>query len=192
MKRLWILVVVLLCGSSVFSQPSNTILVVQRNANRLEKSKAVISASSNPAAGVEQIQYRGYYINLEPAGPDYHVQIFTMIHYGSLQVSSIFASQFQSSIEYAYSYDPAKHEIRQDHFVFPANSLTGWANPDEYVLMRQFDWNQRFPSGCDGSVYTSEEFGREYMESSCFHDRDSALKFAKKFINYALGRRGLN
>jgi hypothetical protein len=173
-------------------EEAGSILVVhQSNERKLQKKDPGSAVASAPSGSYEQIEYRGYTINLQSSGQDYNMQIFTMVHYGNMEVNSIYATQFQTAVEYAYTYDPQKHEIRQDHFLFPPNSLTGWANPEDYVTMRQFDWKERFPSGCNGSVYTSEEFGREYLETSCFHDHDAALKFAKKFINYSLGRRGL-
>ena len=195
-KRILPFFIFLLLISIVYAEQTNTILVVRTTgATRLEKAQPKdspsITGQTSAMNGWEQIEYRGYFINLQPSDKNYNLQIFTTITYGGYRINSIYASQFQSSIEYAYTYDPAKHQIRQDHFVFPANSLTGWANPDDYVMMRQFDWKERFPSNCDSSIYTSEEFGREYLEASCFQDHDAALRFAKRFINYALGRRGL-
>jgi hypothetical protein len=196
MKSLLSFFIFLVLASAISAEQASTILVVRTiGATRLHKAqpKDVPSISSQTSAmsGLEQIEYRGYFINLQPSDKNYNLQIYTTIAYGNYRVNSIYASQFQSSIEYAYTYDAAKHEIRQDHFLFPANSLTGWANPDDYVLMRQFDWKERFPTNCDSSIYTSEEFGREYLEASCFQDRDAAVRFAKRFINYAVGRRGL-
>ena len=195
-KRLLPLFIFLLLISTLYAEQANTILVVRTiGAARIQKAQPrtspSIAAQTSALGAWEQIEYRGYFINLQPSGKNYNLQIYTTIEYGNYRVNSIYASQFQSSIEYAYTYDPAKHEIRQDHFLFPANSLTGWANPEDYVLMRQFDWKERFPANCDTSIYTSEEFGREYLEASCFQEHDAAVRFAKRFINYSLGRRGL-
>jgi hypothetical protein len=190
MKSFLLFLLFISLTSAIFAQEATSILRVQLiSAVKLHKT---LPTNSNFGAGtVDQTMYRGYTINVQPDGRNYDLQIFTMVQYGSLKVNSIYASQFQSSVEYTYSYDASQHVIRQDHFLFPPNSLTGWANPDDYVTMRQFDWGSRFPAGCSSSIYTSEEFGREYLESSCFQTRDSALIFAKKFINYALSKRGL-
>jgi hypothetical protein len=185
-----------LIATALYAQQASSILVLQQqSAQKLEKrnprSAPSITGTAAAAAGLEQIQYRGYFINLQSDGQGYGMQVYTLVNYGNLQINSIYATQFQSSVEYAYSYDKQQHAIRQDHFLFPANSLTGWANPDDYMLMRRFDWKEKFPAECTGSIYTSEEFGREYMETSCFRQHDAALTFAQKFINYVLSRRGL-
>ena len=109
-----------------------------------------------------------------------------------IQVSSLFSSLFKSSVEYSYTYDRGSQQIIQRHFVFPPNSLTGWANPYDYMTMAKFDWNESFPSRtCASSVYTLEEVGRECLQAGCFTNRDSALLFDKKFIDYVLGARGI-
>jgi hypothetical protein len=57
--------------------------------------------------------------------------------------------------------------------------------------MKQFKWGENFPAkNCSTSVFTSEEYGREYLQASCFPNRDAALTFATKFVASISGSRG--
>jgi len=148
--------------------------------------------SAIEAQQLERLQYRGYFLLLNRVSNQYEVQVYRTVRYGNKQVNSIFASQFQASIEYAYSYDAAGNSIRREHYLFPPNSLTGWANPTDYLTVKEFPWKASYPSKtCTAQVHSCEEFGREYLEASCFTGRDAALQFAKKFIDYILGNRGM-
>jgi hypothetical protein len=141
---------------------------------------------------IETLEYRGFTLHLNRYRGAYELQASRTVQYGDVRISSIFSSQYQASIDYIYTYDPKTKEIRQDHFIFPPNSLTGWANPENFMLLKHFDWREKYPaSNCQVPVYTSEEYGREYLEASCFPTRDRALRFAKRFIDYARGRRSL-
>ena len=105
---------------------------------------------------------------------------------------SIFASVFKAGIEYSYSYDSRNGEIRQNHYICPPDSLTCWSNPGDYASMKEFSWKESFPAkSCPQSVFTSEEYGREYVQASCFPNRDAALNFAQEFIKYVSGTRGM-
>ena len=197
MKIRWIFLFALIISASLYAADSTSILTVhQSSVSRIKKDNPQNPEFMNRQQAVassgqmEDIQYRGYLIKLNRNRTMYEVQVSNLVRYGNLEVNSIYASQFQSSIEYSYSIDGQSGRIRQDHFLFPAGSLTGWGNPDEYVIMARFDWKEKFPTtkNCQLAVYTSEEFGREYLEASCFQDHDSALNFAKKFINYVSTR----
>jgi hypothetical protein len=192
MKGMIVLIMALLVApvasaDSIFAVNSNS-------GKRLQKTNpgSYMSTLNSAAESqqLERLQYRGYFVLLNQVSNQYEVQVYKMVRYGNKQVNSIFASQFQSSIEYEYSYNGSA--IRQDHFVFPPNSLTGWANPTDYVTMKEFPWKAAYPSkNCSEQIHSSEEFGREYLEASCFTSRDAAIQFAKKFIDYILGSRGM-
>ena len=199
--KIFLVVLTMFVNGVLFAASSDSILNIRKN----EKGN-LVKGDSNTARNyyateiaqkasgqIEQIQYRGYVINLHPTGNgEYELQIYTAVRYGQKVVNSIFTSQFQSTIDYSYSYDKQNNAIRQDHFIFPANSLTGWANAEDFVLMKRFDWQEKFPSThCDRPISTNEEYGREYLEASCLPGRDAALRFAQKFINYVLSNRGL-
>jgi hypothetical protein len=145
------------------------------------------------AQQLERIQYRTYFIVLNRlTNGQYELQVYRLVRYGNKQVNSIFASQFESSVEYSYTYEASGDRIRRDHYLYPPDSLTGWANPTDYITSKEFVWKEQFPSkACQRGVYTSEQFGREYLEASCFRDRDTALRFGKKFVDYMLGNRGM-
>jgi hypothetical protein len=142
--------------------------------------------SRSQQSQAEQLKQGKFTIVLNPVSNGYEVQVYRMVAYGNKRVNSIFASLYRSSIEYTYSYDAQSKEIRQYHFMCPPNSLTCWADPSDYSILSVFDWQENFPSkNCSTSVFTSEEYGREYLEASCFPNRDAALTFATKFIGYA-------
>lgn len=172
---------------SIFAVNSNTGKRIQKTNPNSYMSTLTAAAESQQ---LERMQYRGYFLLLNSVSNQYEVQVYKMVRYGNKQVNSIFASQFQASIEYEYSYNGSG--IRQDHFVFPPNSLTGWANPGDYVTMKEFPWKAEYPSkSCTAQIHSCEEFGREYLEASCFINRDAAIQFGKKFIDYILGSRGM-
>lgn len=179
-------------------EPESIFAVRSLGVQRIEK------ANGNPGAynqrigmailglKVEQLKYRGFTLLVNQVNGQYEIQVSRMMTYGNVQVSSLFSSMFKSSVEYSYSYDRTSQQIVQRHFIFPPNSLTGWANPDDYATMEKFDWNETFPSRtCASPIYTLEEVGREYLQAGCFANRDSALLFARRFIDYVLGARGM-
>lgn len=145
--------------------------------------------------GLESMQYRNFTVLLNALSDGtYEVQASRIVAYGNHRVNSIFSSLYKSSIEFGYKYDPARKRILQYHFLFPPNSLTGWANPGDFSMMEKFDWNELFPSGpcnTDSPVHSLEETGREYLEAACLPDRETALQFAQRFIDYMAGGRGL-
>jgi hypothetical protein len=172
---------------SIFAVNTNTGKKLQKTNPGSYMSMLTTAAESQQ---LERLQYRGYFLLLNRVSNQYEVQVYKMVRYGNKQVNSIFASQFQASIEYQYSYNGSA--IRQDHFVFPPNSLTGWANPGDYVTMKEFPWKAAYPSKtCTAQIHSCEEFGREYLEASCFTNRDAAIQFGQKFIDYILGSRGM-
>jgi hypothetical protein len=199
MKRLVPVVIFIsfILAEAVFSDESSILALNNNSQGRLTKARPSNQQSSISRSiesqQAEQLQYRSFLvvINRNQSGK-YELQVSKTVRYGDKQISSIYASQYQTSVEYEYRYESSSGKIRQDHFLFPANSLTGWANPGDYVTMREFAWKGRFPSqNCSSAVHTSEEFGREYLEASCFPSRDAAIQFAKRFVNYVLGPRGL-
>ena len=145
--------------------------------------------------GLESMQYRNFTILLNGLSDGtYEIQASRIVAYGNHRVNSIFSSLYKSSIEFGYKYDPAHKRIMQYHFLFPPNSLTGWASPGDYSMIEKFDWNEVFPSGTcntEWPVHSLEEAGREYVEAACLPDRETALRFAQKFIDYMAGGRGL-
>lgn len=194
MKGMVLLLAALLLAPIASADIGSIFAVNSNNAKRLQKTNPHSYMSTlNTAAEsqqLERMQYRGYFLLLNRVSNQYEVQVYKMVRYGNKQVNSIFASQFQASIEYEYSYNGSA--IRQDHFLFPPNSLTGWANPGDYVTMKEFPWKAAYPSqNCTAQIHSSEEFGREYLEAACFTNRDSAIQFGKKFIDYILGSRGM-
>lgn len=195
MKKGMVLLITALFMASVASADIGSIFALSSNSGkRLQKTNPGSYMSTLTAASesqqLERLQYRGYFLLLNRVSNQYEVQVYKMVRYGNKQVNSIFASQFQSSIEYEYSYNGSA--IRQDHFLFPPNSLTGWANPSDFITMKEFPWKAAYPSkSCTSQIHSSEEFGREYLEASCFTNRDTAIQFAQKFIDYILGSRGM-
>jgi hypothetical protein len=191
MKRILILLGALVWAQVGFSQESISALQLKTKSRAVKTIPRVYAADTNTEQ-VEKLQYRNYFVLLNRTSNGYELQVYKLVRYGNKQVNSIFASQFQSSVEYAYSYEASGDRIRRDHFLYPPDSLTGWANPTDYVTMKEFVWKEPFPAkNCSRNVYTSEEFNREYLEAACFKDRDSALRFGKKFVDYVLGSRGM-
>lgn len=193
------LVFLIVLSTSIFELAAgDTILAVQVNSpGRMQKS---INNAASVRAGIESrsleaLKYRNFTILLNPVSNNtYEVQVYRMVSYGSHQVSSVFSSVYKSSIEYGYRFDQQNQRIVQYHFVFPPNSLTGWANPRDFAAMQQFDWGEKFPirnCSLDTPIHTLEESGREYMEAACMPDRDTALRFARSFVDYMLGNRGM-
>lgn len=194
MKGMVLLISALLLAQVASADIGSIFAINSNNGKRLQKTNPHSYMSTlNTAAEsqqLERLQYRGYFLLLNRVSNQYEVQVYKMVRYGNKQVNSIFASQFQASIEYEYSLNGSS--IRQDHFLFPPNSLTGWATPGDYLTMKEFPWNLPYPSKtCSAQVHSCEEFGREYLEASCFTNRDAAIQFAKKFIDYILGSRGM-
>ena len=197
MKRFLILVFLLFMPHFIFAQEGSIFALQLKSKSRAVKTiPSSYQSNISYALGsqqIERLQYRTYFIVLNHLqNGQYELQVYKLVRYGNKQVNSIYSSQFESSIEYAYTYETAGDRIRRDHFVYPPDSLTGWANPSDYVTSKEFVWKERFPAKtCNRGVYTSEQFGREYLEASCFRDRDSALRFGKKFVDYVLGNRGM-
>jgi hypothetical protein len=194
MKGMIVLITALLFAPVASADIGSIFAVNSNNGKRLQKTNPGSYMSTLTTAAesqqLERLQYRGYFLLLNRVSNQYEVQVYKMVRYGNKQVNSIFASQFQASIEYQYSLSGSS--IRQDHFVFPPNSLTGWANPTDFITMREFPWKAQYPSNnCTAQIHSCEEFGREYLEASCFTSRDAAIQFAKKFIDYILGSRGM-
>lgn len=194
MKGIILLISALLLAQVASADIGSIFAVNSTNGKRIQKTNPGSYMSTlNTAAEsqqLERLQYRGYFVLLNRVSNQYEVQVYKMVRYGNKQVNSIFASQFQASIEYEYSLNGSA--IRQDHFLFPPNSLTGWANAGDFITMNEFPWKSAYPSkSCTSQVHSCEEFGREYLEASCFTNRDAAIQFAKKFIDYILGSRGM-
>lgn len=193
-----IVAILLIAAGPLHSEPGSILAVRTVGQSRIQK------ANGNPGAylsrlgmaiqgqEVEQIQYRGFTLLVHPINGQYEIEVTRMITYGNVHVSSLFSSIFKSSVEYSYTYDPSTQQIIQRHFIFPPNSLTGWANPDDYLTMARFGWNESFPSkNCSVPIFSLEESGREYLQAGCFANRDAALLFARKFIDYVLSARGM-
>lgn len=160
------------------------------NGNAEEYSARLTTAIAGQ--NIEQLKYRKFTMLVNAlSNGEFEVQVYRTVLYGKRKVCSIFSSLYESSVEYVYHYDPQSREIVRMHFLFPPNSLTGWANPEDYSTMTQFDWKESFP-GRNCSVSTLEESGREYLEAGCFRNRDDAVRFAQKFIDYALSTRGVS
>lgn len=200
MTVLFFVITMTVSVSCLQAQPEDSILAVrQENQVRLTKAGGnpgtYAGKVSSSVQGLEHIQYRGFAVLLNGLNNgSYEVQASRIVAYGTHRVNSIFSSLYKSSIEFGYRYDPASKRILQYHFLFPPNSLTGWANPGDVSLMERFDWNEPFPSRTcytESPVHSLEETGREYVEAACLPDRETALRFAKKFIDYMLGGRGL-
>jgi hypothetical protein len=194
MKGIVLVLSILLFAQIASADLGSIYAINSSNGKRLQKiNPGSYMSTLNTAAEsqqLERLQYRGYFLLLNRVSNQYEVQVYKMVRYGNKQVNSIFASQFQASIEYEYSSNGTG--IRQDHFLFPPNSLTGWANPGDFITMKEFPWKAAYPSKtCSSQIHSSEEFGREYFEASCFTSRDAAIQFAQKFIDYILGNRGM-
>lgn len=144
---------------------------------------------------VESLNYRNFTILLNAVSNNsYEVQVYRVVNYGTHHVSSVYSSIYKSSVEYGYGLDKDGQHIVQYHFLFPPNSLTGWANPQDVAGMLEFNWGEKFPArncSIQTPIHTLEESGREYLEAACMPDRDTALRFARHFVDYMLGDRGL-
>jgi hypothetical protein len=193
MNRALVLLMVLFLPLVGLSDEGSIAALQLKTKSRAVKTIPTVYDAGINTVQVERLQYRTYFILLNgTSNGQYELQVYKLVRYGNKQVNSIFASQFESSVEYAYSYEASGDRIRRDHFLYPPDSLTGWANPTDYVTLKEFVWKEPFPAkNCTRNVYTSEEYNREYLEASCFRDRDSALRFGKKFVDYVLGNRGM-
>jgi hypothetical protein len=180
---------VLVTTVPLFGQSETIAAIRMVNKSKMEKTNRVAQQGQS----IEQLQQGKFTIILNPLNNgQYELQVYRMVKYGKKRVFSTFASGYKTGIEYSYSYDARNQEIQQFHFICPANSLTCWANPQDYASLKTFAWEEKFPSqSCSFSVFTSEEYGREYVQASCFPNRDAALLFAQKFITYVTGPRGL-
>jgi len=187
---------ILFFGLFECAQADSILALHQNGRTRLDKANAEAYsarlATSIAGQNVEKLRYHKFTILINPlSNGEYELQVSRTVLYGKRKVNSIFSSVYESSIEYVYHQDQQTSEIVRLHFLFPPNSLTGWANPEDYSTMRQFDWQEKFP-GRNCSVSTLEESGREYLEAGCFQNRDDAVRFAQKFIDYVLSDRGLS
>lgn len=185
-----------LLGLAAVAESNDSILVIHPNGkNHAQKAGGHLDGIETGIQGqsIERMTYRQFTILLNPlSNGEYELLAYRWVVYGSRRVNSTFSSVFKSSVEYSYAYDPSAQAIVQYHFLFPPNSLTGWATPGDYAIIKQLAWGENLPSKtCSTPVYTLEEFGREYLQAGCFQERDSALRFAKKFIDYVWGARGL-
>ncbi len=190
---------ILFFGLLEYAGANESILALHQNGRtRLDKASGNVEdysarlATTIAGQNVEQMKYHKFTILVNPlSSGEYEIQVYRTVLYGKRKVCSIFSSVYESSIEYVYNYDQQTREIVRMHFVFPPNSLTGWANPDDFSTITQFDWKEQFP-GRNCSVSTLEESGREYLEAGCFQNRDDAVRFAQKFIDYVLSSRGVS
>ena len=191
-----LVVIILVCGMNLHAQ-SSTAAIQTLSGSRIQKANGDVSSYLNRlasmSASVEQITQGKFTILLNPvSGGQYELQVYRMVAVGNKRVMSIFVSVFRAGIEYSYSYDSRSGEIRQHHYICPPDSLTCWSNPGDYASMKEFSWKEAFPAkSCAQSVFTSEEYGREYVQASCFPNRDAALNFAQEFIKYVSGTRGM-
>ena len=189
MKIVILAAMVLLSGLPLFGQEGSGTAIRLLSKSRMQKAdgnvQAYLARLAQAQAG-EVLKQGKFTIVLNAlSNGQYEVQVFKMVLFGKKRVQSTFASLYQSGIEYSYSYDAQSQEIKQYHFICPPNSLTCWSNPQDYAILQQFDWQEKFPAkNCGQSVFTSEEYGREYLQASCFPNRDTALAFAQKFISY--------
>ena len=191
LKNICGIYIFLLLSTFAIAQDSS-IMAAHTNGRRLIKNRSFESASFSSAQNLKRYQYKGFTILVNQVGSSYEVQAYRMVQYGPRNVNSVFSSIYKSSIEFSYEFDQAQQRIVQRHFVFPPNSLTGWANPNEYVAMQSFDWGEPYPvKSCSISapIHTLEEYGREYLEAACMPDADTSLRFAKKFIDYMVSSR---
>lgn len=183
------MMILLLSGISLYGQADSTSAVRLLSNSKIQKADGNVQSYLNRIAQAqsgETLKQGKFTIVLNPlANGQYELQIHRVVLFGKKRVNSIFASLYQSSIEYSYSYDSQSQQIKRYHFICPPNSLTCWAEPSDYAILTEFDWHENFPAkNCSMPVFTSEEYGREYLEASCFPNRDAALTFATKFIAY--------
>ena len=186
------IVLMLLSCAYLYGQDESTSAAIRLiNRSKMEKAggdvRNYLSRISAQAQSPERLRQGKFTILLSPlSNGEYELQVYRIVSYGTKRVMSTFASLYSSGIEYTYSYDTQSRQIKQYHFICPPNSLNCWANPSDYAILNEFEWNENFPSkNCSMPVFTSEEYGREYLQASCFSSRDAALTFATKFVNYA-------
>jgi hypothetical protein len=183
--------VMLLSGISLYAQSDSTSAIRQVNRSQIQKADGNLQNYLNRinarGQSVETLRLGKFTVLLNPlSNGQYELQVHRVVTYGKRRVISTFASLYQSGVEYSYSYDAQSQKIKQFHFICPPNSLTCWAEPSDYAIFNEFDWQQNFPSkNCPMPVFTSEEYGREYLQASCFASRDAALTFATNFVTYA-------
>lgn len=199
MKHLhkFVLLFLFLLLSTSRTEGAGSILVNHPNGpGKMQKASSAshqAQLQSQVGGGLEGLSYRGFTILLNPVSNGaYELQVYRIVAYGNRRISSVFSSIYRSSIEYGYRFDSNSHRIIQHHFLFPPNSLTGWANPDDYASMTRFDWGEAYPIGnCPQStpIHSLEEVGREYLEAACLPNRDTALRFGQKFVDYMLSNR---
>jgi hypothetical protein len=192
-KNLIGIAMITLCAMSVFAQSGSTAAIQKQGPSKIEKANGNVSAymSRLAQANMEQVTQGKFTILLNSvSNGQYEVQVYRMVPIGNKRVMSTFSSVFKASVEYSYEFNNGS--ITQHHYVCPPDSLTCWSNPGDFASMQQFNWKESFPAkNCAQPVFTSEEYGREYLQASCFSNRDAALTFAQKFIQYVTGRRGL-
>ena len=185
------MILMLLYSLSLYGQSGSTSAIRLINRSKMEKAdgnvRNYLSRINAQAQTSEKLRLGKFTILLNPlSNGEYELQVYRIVSYGKNRVMSIFASLYSSGIEYSYSYDVQSRQIKQYHFICPPNSLNCWANPSDYAILTEFEWQENFPSkNCSMPVFTSEEYGREYLQASCFASRDAALAFATKFVKYA-------
>lgn len=189
------IILFLLSGLTLYGQSDSTSAIRLVSKTKMQKANGDMSGYLNSISlrsQSEQLAQGKFTIILNPlANGQYEVQVYRIVKFGKKRVMSTFASLYQAGIEYSYSYDSQSNEIRQYHFLCPPNSLTCWADPKDYASMKQFNWGENFPAkNCSVGVFTSEEYGREYLQASCLPNRDAALAFATKFVDSISGNRG--
>src|SRR5687767_5722853 len=165
---------VLLAGSiSLYGQSDSTSAIRLLNKSTMQKADGDLQQYLHRIdlrATEPEVQKRGKFTILinSLSNGQYEIQVYRMVAFGSKRVMSTFSSLYQSGIEYSYSYDSQSQQIRQYHFICPPNSLTCWSDPSNYAMFQEFDWQEKFPAKtCSMSVFTSEEYGREYLQASC-------------------------
>jgi hypothetical protein len=189
------MMLILLSGFSLFAQSDSPSAIRLLNRSQIQKAEGnvqnYLSRINAQAQSFETLRQGKFSVILNPlSNGEYELQVYRVVTYGKRRVISTFASLYQSGVEYSYSYDAQSQKIKQYHFICPPNSLTCWADPSDYAILNEFEWQQSFPSkNCSMPVFTSEEYGREYLQASCFPSRDAALTFATRFVNYANRKR---
>jgi hypothetical protein len=187
--------IIAFCSVNLFAQSGSTTAIRMQGPSKIEKANGNVSAymSRLAQANMEQVSQGKFTVLLNPlTNGQYELQIYRMVPIGNRRVMSTFSSVFKAGVEYSYEFDASNGSIKQHHYICPPDSLTCWSNPGDFASMSRFNWNETFPAkNCSQPVFTSEEYGREYLQASCFPNRDSALAFAQSFIQYVTGRRGL-
>jgi hypothetical protein len=181
----------LLSSVYAYGQADSTSAIRLLNRSTIQKAEGnvsdYLSRIGQTSQSVETLKQGKFTIVLNPlSNGQYELQVYKIVLFGKKRVMSTFASLYTSGIEYTYSFDTQSERIKQNHFICPPNSLTCWADPSDYAILNQFEWQENFPSkNCSMPVFTSEEYGREYLQASCFASRDAALTFATNFVTYA-------